>query len=94
LKRYVLESIYGIEDMGYGFEISLTRYAQSENVRVKVVLLKELTHVMKEEKLGIVRGLGERAKMYWQIALQMDLSRIKPSGIRKRLKMRQGLKKD
>jgi hypothetical protein len=35
---------------------------------VEEVYLQDLTHVMKEEKLGLVKGFMARMKMYWEIA--------------------------
>jgi len=34
------------------------------------VPLYGVTHAMKEEKMGVVRGMAERLKMYWEIAKQ------------------------
>lgn len=67
VKKEVLDSISNLEETGYGLEITLTRYAEKENLRVLEVELQDLTHIMKEEKLGVLRGFHERIKMYWQI---------------------------
>ncbi|HHX51433.1 MAG TPA: glycosyltransferase family 2 protein, partial [Clostridia bacterium] len=37
-------------------------------IQVAEVLLPDLSHVMKEEKFGLWKGLRERMKMYWEIA--------------------------
>lgn len=67
VRREILENISDIEDAGYGVEIALTKFARKENIKVLKVELEDLTHVMKEEKLGLVEGFYERLKMYWQI---------------------------
>jgi len=36
-------------------------------VTMKLVKLPGLTHVMKEEKMGLMKGLRYRVKMYWEI---------------------------
>ncbi|MFW6270761.1 MAG: hypothetical protein ACOC4G_11855, partial [Bacillota bacterium] len=51
---------------GFGVEIYLNKYVK-ENGKVKFVDLPELTHVMKEEKMGFIKGLLARFKMYWEI---------------------------
>jgi len=40
---------------------------------VKQVYLSEMSHVMKEEKYGIVRGFAYRMKMYWEIAKKVRM---------------------
>lgn len=67
VKREILERASDIEGTGYGIEVALTKFAKRENIRVLQVELEELTHVMKEEKLGFVEGFYARMKMYWQI---------------------------
>jgi glycosyltransferase involved in cell wall biosynthesis len=74
-KRYILDSISNIEMTGYGIEVALTKYVQKENVRVAEVCLNELTHVMKEEKLGLAKGFRQRIKMYWQIYQGLRLAK-------------------
>lgn len=56
------------EDAGFAVEAALTRFAQQNNLRVAHVNLSGMSHVMKEEKLGLVRGFAYRMKMYWEIA--------------------------
>ncbi|MCX8130092.1 MAG: glycosyltransferase family 2 protein [Clostridia bacterium] len=75
VRKSVLESLKGIDTAGYGIEVSLTIHAQKTNIRVDEVVLEDLTHVMKEEKLGLLRGFMERMKMYWQILKGMRLAR-------------------
>ncbi len=67
VKRSVLENISDIDMARFGVEVALTRYLESSNVKVKQVLLDDMSHVMKEEKLGVVRGFAARIKMYWEI---------------------------
>lgn len=60
--------------VGYGIEVTLTRLAKRHNLRVASIPLSNVTHPIKEEKLGIVRGFTARMKMYWEIT--KELSRI------------------
>ncbi len=55
------------ERVGFGVETALNRYLRERNIKVRVVELEALTHVMKEEKRGVLRGFLARMKMYWEI---------------------------
>lgn len=67
IKRCIFEKIPNVDISRYGVEVALTKYVKSNNFKYKEVILKNLTHVMKEEKLGVVKGLASRIKMYWEI---------------------------
>lgn len=67
MKRSTIKYIHDFEITRYGIETALTRAVKRNNLRLLEVKLSELTHVMKEEKLGLIHGFGERMKMYWQI---------------------------
>ncbi|HHV78095.1 MAG TPA: glycosyltransferase family 2 protein [Firmicutes bacterium] len=67
VKRWVLLGVSDIGAVKFGIEVALTRYAREAGLRVKEVRLAGLTHVMKEEKLGLVRGAQARLKMYLDI---------------------------
>lgn len=51
----------------YGIEVALTKYAKEKNLKVHHVQLENLTHIMKEEKLGLIKGFHARLKMYKDI---------------------------
>lgn len=51
----------------FGIEVALTRFVVRNRLTVKRVSLAGLTHRMKEEKLGLVRGFASRLKMYYDI---------------------------
>ncbi len=51
----------------FGAEIIITRHAKSKQANVLEVTLSDLTHVMKEEKYGVMRGMSARIKMYQEI---------------------------
>ncbi|MFS8500185.1 MAG: glycosyltransferase family 2 protein [Caldicoprobacter sp.] len=74
VKRWVLDMISDeMWSTGYGIEMALTRCARKWNLRVMEVPLYGVTHVMKEEKMGAMRGMAERLKMYWEIAKQLRM---------------------
>lgn len=67
MRKEVIQQIEHIDDSGFGVELLLNRYADEHNLLVREVELAGMTHVMKEEKLGITRGFAARLKMYWDI---------------------------
>lgn len=73
VRRDVLEQLTE-EDWisGYGIEIALTRFAKEHGLRVLEVPLENVTHTMKEEKMGLAKGMKARLKMYWEIAKEFN----------------------
>jgi len=53
-----------VEEMEYGIEMTLSRLAAKEGWRKEHVKLEGVTHVLKEEKRGIAKGVLDRLKMY------------------------------
>lgn len=68
MKRNLLTQISNAEISRYGIEVVLTAYVKRNGIPVKEVQLREMSHIMKEEKLGLLPGLRARMKMYWEIA--------------------------
>ncbi|RJQ33414.1 MAG: glycosyltransferase family 2 protein [Actinobacteria bacterium] len=52
---------------GYGAEVAITRYIKNNGLKFVEVPLKNVSQVMKEEKLGLVKGLASRIRMYYQM---------------------------
>jgi polyisoprenyl-phosphate glycosyltransferase len=67
LKRQLLESISDLDLSRFGAEVALHRYVEEQHIPVSMVTLPDLSHVMKEEKLGFWKGIAARGKMYWEI---------------------------
>ncbi len=65
--REVLQGISGMETARYGIEVAINRHLKKHHVAVEIVPMENLTHRMKEEKLGLLRGFVARMKMYWEI---------------------------
>ncbi|MCR4433516.1 MAG: glycosyltransferase family 2 protein [Caldiserica bacterium] len=61
------EAISSHVGVGFGLEILLERFLKSKGLIVKKVFLSGVSHRMKEEKLGLKKGLLSRLHMYWQI---------------------------
>ncbi|MDF2591948.1 MAG: putative glycosyl transferase family 2 protein [Clostridia bacterium] len=67
IKKVLLDKIPNIDISRYGVEVALTKFADKNSIRTKEVYLEDMTHVTKEEKLGIIKGMHARFKMYWDI---------------------------
>jgi len=67
VNRWVLENISDIDMVRFGVEVALNKMIEDDKIKVKEVLLKNMSHVMKEEKRGVLKGLAARMKMYWEI---------------------------
>ncbi|MBU7008312.1 glycosyltransferase family 2 protein [Phosphitispora fastidiosa] len=68
VKSQLFRQISNLELTRYGVEVAMTRFAKTAGISVAEVELRDMTHVMKEEKMGVVRGFVARLKMYWEIA--------------------------
>lgn len=53
-----------VHEMNFGIEIALSRLAAREGWRKEYVKLTGVTHVLKEEKRGLAKGLVDRFRMY------------------------------
>ncbi len=75
IKREVIDKLQSLERKGYGVEAALSVFVRKSGIKVVTVKLESLTHVMKEEKLGIWAGFLQRMVMYWQIVKAMLFQR-------------------
>lgn len=67
LYREEILSIEGLAEARFGAEIAIGRHARVKKLKAVHVPFLGVTHPMKEEKLGFLRGAAARAKMYWEI---------------------------
>jgi polyisoprenyl-phosphate glycosyltransferase len=71
VRREILDEMFQVEpdaDVSrFGIEVALTRHVRTRSYRVLEVPLEEMSHRMKEEKLGLVKGVAARLKMYYEI---------------------------
>lgn len=68
IRRDLFLEIPGLDNVGYGIELAITYYVLHNGYVREDVPLSGVTHPMKEEKLGLMRGAASRARMYWQMA--------------------------
>jgi len=74
LRRSFMEGI-NFSEAGFGVEIALTRYAQQSGAKIKEVIINDVTHITKEEKLGIAKGTWARLGMYSDMVKNYLLAR-------------------
>jgi polyisoprenyl-phosphate glycosyltransferase len=67
LHRSIFLGIPGIEGVRSGIEVAMTKYFRANGIKMGTVSLDGCTHVMKEEKLGYMRGTAARLRMYYDI---------------------------
>lgn len=68
LHRRVLDGIPNLENTGFGIEAALNRHVKTSGLPTCTVPLRQLTHVPKQEKHGLLRGYVAKLKATWQIA--------------------------
>ncbi|MFO7814838.1 MAG: glycosyltransferase [Halanaerobiales bacterium] len=66
IKLSELKKLRSLDQEGFGVEVALNKHFK-DKARTKKVPLKDLTHVMKEEKMGFFEGAKARSKMYLDI---------------------------
>lgn len=67
MRRDVFVSIPKLETARSGVETAITKFFRRRKLRVHRVTLQGCTHFMKEEKLGFLRGVALRMRMYYDI---------------------------
>ncbi len=67
LRRKLIDNISQLELSRFGVEVALHTYTEEHHIPYREVKLPDLSHVMKEEKLGVAKGIAARIKMYWDI---------------------------
>lgn len=71
IRRCVFLAIPDLTRSRFGVEVAITRYVRAWKLRVTGVPLNGVTHPIKEEKIGVWRGLQHRANMYGEIAFYL-----------------------
>ena len=58
------ENVENVHEMNFGIEIALSKLAAKEGWKKEYVKLDGVTHVLKEEKRGLAKGVADRLRMY------------------------------
>jgi polyisoprenyl-phosphate glycosyltransferase len=77
IKKTIIDKMPNIDITRYGVEVALTKYVEKFSIKVQEVDLPDMTHVTKEEKLGLIKGVQARLKMYWDIVKILSSYSIK-----------------
>jgi glycosyltransferase involved in cell wall biosynthesis len=85
MKRELFESIPYLGELRYGVEVAITDAARKRKAVVKRVVLQGVSNCYKEEKLGLIKGIQARSKMYREIRDAMIRSRKKIRPKKRRL---------
>jgi hypothetical protein len=67
IKTSLVSLVKHMDISRFGVEMALNRLLEEQKVKWTAVELPELSHVMKEEKLGFWKGFRARLKMYVEI---------------------------
>lgn len=77
IRRDVFLAVPGLTRSRFGVETAITRYVRNAwKLHVREVPLFGVTHPLKEEKIGVLRGVCHRAAMYSEIAGYVILDRL------------------
>jgi glycosyltransferase involved in cell wall biosynthesis len=82
IPRALLARVPALEDRKYAIELAITDQIQLEGLRCKFVNLEGVSQRLKEQKVGLVRGMLRRLSMYWQILRYAILERKRHSQTR------------
>jgi len=83
LKVDLLEDIDVQAASGYGFETALTISARQQHARTQIVFMTGVWHPPSEIHRGLLKGIGQRARMYsqilraWRTAKRTRIRRLK-----------------
>ncbi len=75
MKRALFETVPDIGELRLGVEMAITQAARRKKARVLKVVLRGVSNCHKEQKLGLMKGLAARTKMYREISAAMVKNR-------------------
>ena len=84
IRRDVFLAVPDLTSSRYGVETAMSRYVAIWHLRVAHTAMDDVTHPMKEEKLGLARGLWRRMGMYNQIGGYLMVDTFKNNASEKR----------
>lgn len=78
IRRDVFLAVPGLTRSRFGVETAITRYVKfSWKLKVCNVPLDDVTHPIKEEKIGVLRGMRYRLAMYSEIAAYITFDTLR-----------------
>lgn len=70
IRRSLLEQVPDFRDSRFGVETLINNYVKRNKIQMMEIPLEGVAQYLKEEKHGLVKGVGNRAKMYGDIIKQ------------------------
>ena len=86
MRRELFEAVANVADLGMGIEVALNKAARRRRARVVRVILRGVSNAHKEKKLGFMKGLAARTKMYMEVGEAMMNKKPPRKGGRRRRK--------
>lgn len=77
IRRDVFLAIPDLTRSRFGVEIAITRYVHAWKLHVEGIPLHDVTHPIKEEKIGVLKGLRHRINMYGEIVFYVIADTVK-----------------
>lgn len=68
IRREIIIKVPNMDLARFGIEVLINRYLKEAGISIREVELIDMSHIMKEEKRGLIHGFTDRMKMYWEIA--------------------------
>ena len=84
IRRDVFLAVPDLTSSRYGVEAAITRYVYAWQLRVSQAALDNVTHPLKEEKIGVWRGFRRRMGMYNEILSYIMVDSIRNNASEKR----------
>lgn len=84
IRRDVFLAVPDLTSSRYGVEAAITRYVYAWQLRVSQAALDNVTHPLKEEKIGVWRGFWRRMGMYNEILSYIMVDSIRNNASEKR----------
>jgi polyisoprenyl-phosphate glycosyltransferase len=75
MKRWLFLGVPGLRELGMGIEMGITAHVRRTKARVRRVVLHGVSNCHKERKMGLVKGMQARAKMYQEMGQAMVRAR-------------------
>lgn len=72
MRRELFDSIPFLSEIRMGVEVTINTYAKRSRARVMRTVLRGVSNTYKERKLGLVKGVAARTKMYAEIVRAMS----------------------
>lgn len=85
MKRELFDAIPFLSEIRMGVEVTINTYAKRAKARVMRTVLRGVSNTHKEQKMGLVKGVAARTKMYAEIVRavrRLNRKQNSPSGLK------------